>query len=180
MGSMYSPIVVIISSIAVALATQLPTVDLGNEIHRAISYNATAQTYNFTNIRYAQPHLGNLRFAAPVPPSVRNPTIQDGSTGAICSQANPAWAAIGLEFAAAWAADKLPFNYDAAAAALANITAALPANPTDPRISEDCLVLDVIVPKSVFDSAQKRSQQKGIPVLVWIYVRREEVPCRHD
>lgn len=40
----------------------------------------------------------------------------------------------------------------------------------DRRTSEDCLFLDVIMPKPVFDAAQKGNQHKGIPVLVWIYV----------
>ena len=62
------------------------------------------------NIRYAQTPLGNLRFAAPIPPPGRNPIVQDGSVGTICPRAVPAWQPIGLEFATAWAADKLPFN----------------------------------------------------------------------
>lgn len=37
----------------------------------------------------------------------------------------------------------------------------------DPRVTEDCLVLDVLVPKTVFD---EQSKSKGAPVLVWIYV----------
>jgi hypothetical protein len=86
-------------------------------------------------------------------------------------QAAPHWQAIASEFAVAWVIDKLPFDYDAAAAALANTTSVSPVNSADPRISEDCLVLDVIVPQSVFESTENGSQHKGIPVLVWIYVR---------
>jgi len=66
------------------------------------------------NIRYIQTTLGNLRFAAPILPLGRNLIIQDGSVGTICPQAIPAWQPIGLEFTAAWAADRLPFNYTAA------------------------------------------------------------------
>lgn len=40
----------------------------------------------------------------------------------------------------------------------------LPA--VDPRTTEDCLFLDVVVPKAIFDNAGKG---KGAPVLVWIY-----------
>ncbi|ETI26891.1 hypothetical protein G647_09990 [Cladophialophora carrionii CBS 160.54] len=42
----------------------------------------------------------------------------------------------------------------------------------DPRMTEDCLFLDVIVPKKVFDGARsriKRRQSNGAPVVVWIY-----------
>ena len=40
----------------------------------------------------------------------------------------------------------------------------------DPRTSEDCLFLDVVVPTSIFKEAIPRKQPgKGAPVLVWIY-----------
>lgn len=42
----------------------------------------------------------------------------------------------------------------------------------DPRTSEDCLFLDVMVPKMIFDRAQsKRPVPKKVlaPVMVWIY-----------
>jgi acetyl esterase/lipase len=39
--------------------------------------------------------------------------------------------------------------------------------PPDPRETEDCLFLDVLVPKAVFDN---RQSNKGLaPVMVWIY-----------
>ena len=91
--------------------------------------------------------------------------MQDGSAGKICPQATPAWQTIGIQFGNAYATGQLPFNYTAAAEAVANMTSATPT--IDPRTTEDCLVLDVIVPKSAFDS---RNDNKGVPVLVWIYV----------
>lgn len=45
-------------------------------------------------------------------------------------------------------------------------SASQPDPPLDPRTSEDCLFLDVVVPKKIFD---KRGVGKGAPVLVWIY-----------
>ena len=36
----------------------------------------------------------------------------------------------------------------------------------DPRTSEDCLFLDVLVPKTAYDN---KDQSKGAPVLVWVY-----------
>lgn len=41
----------------------------------------------------------------------------------------------------------------------------------DPRTTEDCLFLDVIVPKKVFDSSTHHqiNAMGGSPVLVWIY-----------
>src|ERR1700743_3872330 len=102
----------------------------------------TGQVYNFSNIRYAQPPVGNLRFAAPVAPTGRNTMVNNGSVGSICPQASPAWSLIGFEFAIAYAKG-LPFNFTAAVAALES--ANLSSTP-DPRTTEDCLFLDVFVP----------------------------------
>lgn len=49
-----------------------------------------------------------------------------------------------------------------------------PYNPPepDPRTTEDCLFLDVVVPQKIFDRVQKKtSVPKSFlaPVLVWIY-----------
>jgi len=38
----------------------------------------------------------------------------------------------------------------------------------DPREDEDCLFLDVLVPKPVFENA-RREKNKGAAVMVWIY-----------
>jgi cholinesterase len=63
----------------------------------------------------------------------------------------------------AWATGQLPFNLTEAEIILKNT----PQPPPDPRTTEDCLVLDIIVPKAVFD--RKFSGRKA-PVVVWIYV----------
>lgn len=36
----------------------------------------------------------------------------------------------------------------------------------DPRTTEDCLFLDVVVPQAIFDQA---GSGEGAPVMVWIY-----------
>ncbi|OPB45477.1 Dipeptidylpeptidase [Trichoderma guizhouense] len=142
--------------------SSLPTVDLGYQIHRAISLDETFNTYNFTNIPYAEPPLGPLRFKAPIPPRGRKSEIQDGSIGKICPQANTKWNGMGSLFAAAYATGRLPFNYTQAEETLAHS----PPRAMDPRVTEDCLVLDVLVPKAVF---HEQFKSKGAPVLVWIY-----------
>lgn len=45
---------------------------------------------------------------------------------------------------------------------------ALPPQAADGRITEDCLVLDVLVSKKIFDG--RRDGSKGAPVLVYIHV----------
>ena len=85
--------------------------------------------------------------------------------GAICPQANPAWLAITSKFIPAYLTGQ-SFDYNAAVAALSNSSGAAPA--LDPRTSEDCLFLDVVVPKQIFDQAGNKSCSAA-PVMVWIY-----------
>ncbi|KAH0267037.1 hypothetical protein KCU71_g19646, partial [Aureobasidium melanogenum] len=47
----------------------LPIVDLGYARQQASAFNVTGGYYNFSNIRYAAPPVGDLRFAAPQAPA---------------------------------------------------------------------------------------------------------------
>lgn len=94
-------------------------------LHPQESYDA----YIFSNIRFAAPPTGTLRFGAPQPPLEDRTTVHDGSIGFICPQAEPTY---------------LP-----------------QAKSTDPA-SEDCLFLDVIVPRKVLNG-----DLGDVPVLFW-------------
>jgi cholinesterase len=123
--------------------------------------------YNFTNIRYAQPPVGNLRFAAPVAPEGREEKIQDGSGWRQCPNAYPIWSLIAGKYAAAFATGNTEsFDYEAAAAEVDEFVkeAGIPAvyAQPNPAVTEDCLFLDVVVPKKVFESEEPKA-----PVLVW-------------
>jgi carboxylesterase type B len=131
-----------------------------------------SQTYSFNNIRYAQPPVGDLRFAAPVPPAGRNPVLQNGSFSPICPQALPAWSSIGNAFVRAFAAGNASsFNYTAAVVALSAASANTTSYQPSPQETEDCLFLDVVVPKKIFDNANNLRKRQagtgGAPVLVW-------------
>jgi hypothetical protein len=52
----------------------------------------TAHHYNFRNIRYARPPVGDLRWAPPQPPLVNHTVINDGQTGVVCPQGVARWA----------------------------------------------------------------------------------------
>ncbi|KAI9734692.1 MAG: hypothetical protein M1834_002294 [Cirrosporium novae-zelandiae] len=132
------------------------------ERHQAIGFQADGDFYNFSNIRYGQPPLGNLRFRASLLPTDNSSIINNGSVGRICPQSTGAWATISSAFSKAYLAGAF-FNYTEAAAAL-------PATPDnsfyDPRTTEDCLFLDVYVPQKIFNSSV---QSQGAPVLVWMF-----------
>lgn len=93
--------------------------------------------------------------------------MDDGSVGRICPQANPAWELIAAVFDPDYLEGK-PFNLSATVAGLASESGSLPS--VDPRTTEDCLFLDVVVPRNVLDPASNLTNlTSGAPVLVWIY-----------
>ncbi|TVY37789.1 Carboxylesterase, partial [Lachnellula occidentalis] len=149
-------------SVALQANCSTARVDLGYEIHEG-SFNATGQFYNFSNIPYAQPPLGHLRFQAPVPfdtgyTTTRKP-VNDGSRFSVCPQGAPAWGVV----AAKWLTEGLGAINQSAGYQPPNITE-LPAAAYG--TSEDCLVLDILSPKRIFES---RGKGPGAPVLVWIH-----------
>lgn len=125
----------------------------------------TGQFYRFTNIRYAQPPLGNLRFAAPVPPAGRNPVIQTGNVSYTCPQAGPAWGVVSNSFQSSYVSNELSnFNYSHLAQVAPEILPILISDLNHgSTVSEDCLFLDVTVPKKIFNN----SSHRGAPVVVW-------------
>ncbi|TVY93397.1 Carboxylesterase [Lachnellula willkommii] len=139
-------------------------VDLGYEIHQG-SYNVSVQWqfYNFSNIPYAQPPLGDLRFQAPVPFDTCNTTtpklVNNGSRFSVCPQGIPAWTSVATK----WLTDGIGSINQSAGYQPPNITT-LPT--VQYGTSEDCLVLDILSPKSIFES---RGEGPGAAVLVWIH-----------
>ncbi|KAF2663546.1 alpha/beta-hydrolase [Microthyrium microscopicum] len=140
-------------------ATGLPIVDLGYQLHRALVFNETGDYYNFTNIRYAASPTGDLRFREPQSPRVNRTHIDDGHIERVCPQSYPLWEDTSTEFVIKY----LSGGY-------ANETSAArskrQAPPLHSRETEDCLFLDIAVPKPVFENA---GNDDGVPVLVWIF-----------
>lgn len=124
----------------------------------------TGGFYNFSNIRYAAPPVGELRFAPPQAPAENRSAVNTGTLNRICPQAGPAWSAQASRFLtslAVGASTNTSTNYVPPGA---NSSSLVPA--ADPREDEDCLFLDVFVPEDVLAKAGKGY---GAPVLVWIY-----------
>ncbi|EOA89558.1 hypothetical protein ACJQWK_02974 [Exserohilum turcicum] len=146
-----------------AQQSPLPTVDLGYQVYRAAGFNDSGNFYNFSNIRYAAPPVGELRFALPQPPAENRSSINHGHVARICPQSNPAWNALAAQALGALTLGLPPPNVTYVPPG-ANASSPLPK--PDPRESEDCLFLDVFAPKQIFEQAGKGP---GAPVLVWIY-----------
>ncbi|KAK3677426.1 hypothetical protein LTR78_002964 [Recurvomyces mirabilis] len=145
-------------------SSSLPIVDLGYELHQAALYNSTGGFYNFSNIRYAAPPVGENRFNVPQAPAVNRSSVQQGLQGRICPQANPAWLLIAEAYIPQYLGGKTNFTQADFPSANSSSSSALPAQ--DPRTTEDCLFLDVVVPEKIFNN---RNNGYGAPVLVWIY-----------
>lgn len=95
--------------------------------------------------------------------------VNNGSVGNICPQANPAWELIAAQFIPSYLAG-LPFNASSLGSSSSNSSSASKLPPLDPRTTEDCLFLDVVVPQAIFNKASNTTNNThGAPVLVWIY-----------
>ena len=165
-------------------STSLPVVDLGYELHQAAKYNTTGRYYTFSDIRYAAPPTGERRFVPPQAPATNRSAVQTGGEDRMCPQAGPAWNAISAQFLPEYLTGQSVFNASSfnltipgvtpgvmgvainsstAGALSAAFSSLIP--PADPRETEDCLFLDVVVPQDIFN----KKKGKGAPVLVWIY-----------
>ncbi|KFY69939.1 hypothetical protein V499_09615 [Pseudogymnoascus sp. VKM F-103] len=148
--------------------TPLPTVDLGYGLWSA-SINDTGKHpyYTFGNIRYAAPPVGDLRFRAPVPPTGRNKTVNNGAGNPICPQANPAWLLTAQAFLTGTPIENLTRPGSGSGSGGGFSLADIPK--PGPGTTEDCLFLDVYTPKSIYEAPKKNPKKGGAPVLVWIY-----------
>ncbi|KAI0140330.1 Alpha/Beta hydrolase protein [Pestalotiopsis sp. NC0098] len=162
------------------LSASMPIIDLGyvrRLYHRYTSGNwkadrrlltrleITGDYYNFSNIRYGQAPTGPQRFRAPLEPTLNETykIIDNGSVGRICPQASGNWSIISSAFTSSYiAGTSASFDYNAAMAALPETPPAI--SSSDPRTTEDCLFLDVIVPSSAL--AVNATQ---LPVLIWVH-----------
>ncbi|KAF5856567.1 hypothetical protein ETB97_007124 [Aspergillus alliaceus] len=146
-------------------ANSLPIVDLGYEVHQASSFSNEHGWYNFSNIRYAAPPLGDLRFRPPVPPSTNRSEIQTGNVGRVCPQAAmPQWATTASAFIVKTLYGSTLNASDSKFSIIDG------ARVHDGRITEDCLFLDVVVPKKIYERRRQNHTQTALaPVLVNIY-----------
>ncbi|KAI0396361.1 Alpha/Beta hydrolase protein [Xylariaceae sp. FL0594] len=134
-----------------------PVVDLGYNLHRAdTSADDGEFYYTFSNIRYATAN----RFArATYPPPSDRSRVYNGSQQSVCPQAYPAW-----QFSAVSFLDGADLR-NATTEQLLDPSILPPVAYTD----EDCLHLDVQVPKAVFDKRKAGAKSRLLPILVYIH-----------
>ena len=157
---MKSGVFTLLSGASLVLAQNLPIVDLGYNIQQATSYNSTGKYYDFSNIRYAAPPVGDLRFAHPHKPAQNRSVVQTGQNSVQCPQALPNWIFEAESFVPQYLAGKRNFNLSS----FSQPGLSVPA--VSPGTDEDCLFLDVFVPEGIWNN---RNSSKKAPVLFWIY-----------
>ena len=116
-----------------------------------------------------------MRFSRPTLPQQRNsPTVNRGNVEHICPQGQPFINAINTKFLEYYIADNtssFPFAQLNDSLYAETTTQLVPRQ--DPRVSEDCLLLDVMVPRQVFENSTNSSvpqnSSAGLPVLLWIH-----------
>ena len=143
----------------------LPVVDLGYECHQANNFDPDSKSYNFSNIRYARPPTGNNRFNLPLPPTVDRSTVNTGSVGKVCPNANPVWVTYAQEWIPLYL-QGLPYPPESQVTVQNDTTTAATLPPPDTRTTEDCLFLDLVVPAAVYNA---RGTGSGAPIVVFIY-----------
>lgn len=131
----------ILSPTKAKLSTSAPIIDLGYAKYAGYT-NETAGIHYYRGLHYAQPPVGSLRWQKPIPIESSNnltgQTIQATTQAPACIQGYPAW-----EYATATA----PGSFSA----------------TPQGQSEDCLILDVLVP------TKPQAATRGVPVIVQIH-----------
>ncbi|KAM0656213.1 hypothetical protein ACHAPH_008059 [Verticillium nonalfalfae] len=124
--------------------------------------------FTFSNIKYAEAP----RFKGPQEVTVIDRRINNGSVDAMCPAALPAWFGLSAQYGAG------SLSLEELRIAYAELREMDPENVssdpekfiTDPgaTTTEDCLLLDVTVPKSIWQRTLSGQEEAGAPVMVWI------------
>ncbi|KAK2039642.1 alpha/beta-hydrolase [Colletotrichum somersetense] len=121
-------------------ASQPPTLKLPWGVYQGLPMKDDSNIYLFENVRFG---ANPTRFGTPTFPTWKNTSIQPVSDGRNCIQIDPN----GI--------DNAPGGHD---------PFYTPGDQVTPQ-GEDCLFLDLYVPKTAFDP----SRRKPMPVVVWFY-----------
>ncbi|KAH8826247.1 acetylcholinesterase precursor [Flagelloscypha sp. PMI_526] len=153
-----------LGQVATVPSDKLPIVDLGYGRYQAAN-NTNATYYTFFNIRYAANPSFSGRWKAPQPPQFNRTLVETSSAlNKMCPQGGPAWYLKTNQLVKDQFGPNTPALLDPSPLLVD------PSQPTpdlNPQMDEDCLLLDVYVPKRVLDS--NSHGKKKAPVVFWIH-----------
>ncbi|KAG7436475.1 Carboxylesterase patB [Fusarium oxysporum f. sp. raphani] len=133
----------------------------------ASKYNPDTDLYEFQNVRYGRSLTGDLRFRAPQSPIENRTVVQTGTGTRICPQGQPQWQAKTLMAIRKYSNPKVPFTLEGWVEAIEN--GVVPPGNINANATEDCLLLDVHIPKKVLKAAGTKNKE-SVPVLVFDFV----------
>lgn len=125
--------------------------------------------YKFSNIRYAQAPVGDLRWRGPKAPKTDRSVPKNGDGVRTCPQGVPDWMSRSFIPIGRYSGG-VPWNHTTWVAA---INASTPFNQTifNANVTEDCLFLDLYVPGKVLSKAIKNKKgSRDVPVLVFVHL----------
>lgn len=102
--------------------------------------------------------MGDLRWSVPIAPKPNRTAVQEDRPARSCPQSNVAWQSITYKWLPDYILNGTIPNI--------NMTSSGDFAPPGPTEAEDCLFLDVFVPKAIFERPGNGSRS---PVLVWIH-----------
>lgn len=160
------------SAVTQNIASDTYDVKLPYQTHRGV-LSDDGSYIKFANIPFAEAPLGELRFKAPVARHTNSEEVDLGENDAVCPQFVPGWAPKAKEFLECYggALEKPPtcsfedkFKDVIGPGDYENLDFSL----LHENSTEDCLLLDVYVPKSVWDKRGEKNGKKT-PVVNWIH-----------
>lgn len=125
----------------------------------------SANIYNFSNIHFASAPL----FSQPRPITHINRTINTGQTSGICAQSIPWWEVASAQISASpnnaslenikKTYTSIENMYNTGNASLESLSLSL--SQLDPRTVQECLTLDVVVPKGIWNAKDQKPVERG-------------------
>ncbi|KIW01659.1 hypothetical protein, variant [Verruconis gallopava] len=147
-------------------------VDIWPGKHKGFLIDDNEPSYiRWSNIQYGEAPVGELRFSLPVKPWELNENVNEGKDYKICPQHKIGWLEFAQEFGQTYALStgSIPPKWNYPISPANNYTYPIPPERSSTlNVTEDCLYLDVMVPKKVWDERDQRSFLRPA-VIVWIH-----------